>query len=104
METISLPQSLQYINQGCFWGCESLKTIYIPSSVCEIGPYVFYGCEALKDVYYEGSKEDWDSIFIYDEDNDYLLNATFHYGSTPTPHEHIYTSNISLKPTSPIPV
>ena len=99
VETISLPQSLQYINQGCFWGCESLKTIYIPSSVCEIGPYVFYGCEALKDVYYEGSKEDWDSIFIYDEDNDYLLNATFHYGSTPTPHEHIYTSNISLKPT-----
>ena len=42
----------------------------------------------MSDVYYQGTKEQWDSIEIGNE-NEYLINATIHFGIEP--HEHTYS-------------
>jgi hypothetical protein len=42
--SVSLPDTLKYINSDAFLGCEKLKSVTIPKSVTEIGYAVFYGC------------------------------------------------------------
>ena len=95
------------IPKGAFRGCKNLKRITIPKGVRRIGKDVFAGCDSLEDVYYEGTKEEWDKVEIYqgervvelgslkpgtpvcevaadyfkhDPGNDALLKATVHFG------------------------
>lgn len=63
-----------------FSGCNNLKAVYLPNSVQDISSYIFNDCPALTDIYYEGTKEQWGSIEI-GENNDSLLNAEVHYSA-----------------------
>jgi hypothetical protein len=81
-ETVTIPNTIEELNAGCFYGCEhilnvvfearsrlcrvkecafascsSLSSICIPSSVEELGGQCFYGCKSLSTITFEsGSK------------------------------------------------
>lgn len=82
LTSINIPNSVTSIWYSAFEYCSNLKTIYIPTSVTIIDINAFAGCSNLTDVYYAGSENEWNSIDINPNDNDYLLNATIHYNST----------------------
>ena len=47
---ISLPNSIQYINDRAFVDCKNLTSINLPDSIHFIGSYAFSGCEDLKTI------------------------------------------------------
>lgn len=51
IKSITLPDTLQYINDQAFAYCNSLTQIIIPASVRKIGTNAFLPCENLADVY-----------------------------------------------------
>ena len=62
---------------AAFSNCTKLKTITLPNTITEIYEKAFDG-SGLTDIYYEGTKEQWESISI-SEDNETLLNANIHF-------------------------
>lgn len=48
LETIKIPESVNYIKERAFEFCTELKSIELPKSVREIGKSVFYGCRKLE--------------------------------------------------------
>lgn len=47
VEEVVLPEGLETIDSGCFWGCEKLKIAHIPKTCKEIGEYAFLDCPLL---------------------------------------------------------
>ena len=45
-----IPNSVTYIGNGAFRGCDSLTSINIPNSVTNIGNKAFWGCESLTSI------------------------------------------------------
>ena len=68
--SVTIPDSVNSIQDFAFVNCTSLETIHIPVSVTFIGSYAFDGCPSLMTVTYSGSKTQWDKITGTDE----LLN------------------------------
>ena len=55
--SISIPASVETIEEYAFEGCEALTSIEIPASVEKIGELAFYGCTSLQTVTFKkGSK------------------------------------------------
>lgn len=50
LTSITLPESLTYLDVSAFRGCTSLTSITLPASLTYLGTYAFYGCTALKSV------------------------------------------------------
>lgn len=48
--SISLPENLTYIGYGAFDWCRSLNAITLPSGISSIEGYTFYGCSSLNSV------------------------------------------------------
>jgi hypothetical protein len=48
--SIVLPENLQKIEEGVFYGCKNLTSIIIPEEITEIGRNAFQGCAALTSV------------------------------------------------------
>ncbi len=81
IETINVGEEIVYIGRYSFSGAENLETVYIPSTMIAIY-HAFDGADALSDVYYPKSVDDWYAIYVNEEGNAPLLNATKHYGIT----------------------
>lgn len=80
--SVSIPNTVEYIDEYAFYGCYTLLSVTIPKSVITIDEGAFFSCDNLKDVYYQGSKEDWEKISI--GENYHLLNATIHCNNEKT--------------------
>lgn len=78
LKEIVIPEGVEYIGDNAFSNCTSLTDITISSSVTEIETAAFAECTGLIDVYYIGTKEEWNSILILEE-NECLLNANVHF-------------------------
>ena len=78
LSSVTIGNGVSSIGEDTFYGCKSLSSIVIPNSVISIGNYAFGRCTSLTDVYYNGSKEQWNAIYI-GSDNDELKSATIHY-------------------------
>lgn len=50
--SVSLPNSLNVIGEGSFWGCPGLTSVTIPTSVTYIGGSAFFQCGNLQTVNY----------------------------------------------------
>ena len=85
-----IPNGVTSIEDGVFDNCLNLTSVTIPDSVTNIGQLAFYCCHRLENVYYGGAQDKWESVEIYDNGNDSLINATIHYG-----HSHNYTSVVT---------
>ena len=83
LKSISMSNNVTNIGPYAFDLCKSLEEINIPESVVEIGNEAFNRCTSLSDIHYGGSYFSRKNINIGDT-NDYLLNATWHYGKIET--------------------
>lgn len=50
---IMLPEGIQTIKRGFFYGCTNLREVHIPSSVEHISDYAFFGCASLEKVEFD---------------------------------------------------
>lgn len=82
LSSVKIPDGVEKISWYAFNGCTSLKNVYIPKSVTFIDDGAFYGCSSLLDVYYDGSRQEWESVYIIgvNDANVSLQSATIHYG------------------------
>lgn len=81
LTSIVIPNSVTSIDWYTFAGCSSLTSITIPDSVTIINASAFNGCSGLTNVYYKGTAEEWNSIDIKSDGNNYLTSATRYYYS-----------------------
>ena len=84
LKGIVIPDGITAIYDETFYGCEALASIVIPSSVRSIGVDAFYYCRGLKDVYFTGTEEQWNAIVVAEQGNGVLLNATVHFNYVPS--------------------
>ncbi len=47
---VTLPDTIQVIDDMAFYNCKNLETIHLPDSITEIGEYAFDGCKSLKSI------------------------------------------------------
>lgn len=69
LKSVVIPDSVTHIENHAFNYCTSLESITIPDSVTSIGFYAFDNCPALKTVYYCGTEAQWNAINIGDSNN-----------------------------------
>jgi hypothetical protein len=62
IEKIILPDSVKYINESAFKGCNVLEEVYIGKGIVEIGDTPFKNCYSLNTIYYAGTEEEWNAI------------------------------------------
>ncbi len=80
LERIELAEGVEELGPSAFAGCDRLKSVTIPKSLQKIGRYAF--CfysdrEGPLHIFYAGSREDWESIDIHEENE--LDQAVIHY-------------------------
>lgn len=90
LTSITIPDGVSSIGMNAFAGCTNLTSITIPDSVTSIGENAFDLCDKLTDVYYTGTKTQWETIPIGDN-NTFLTNAAIHYKSTENDFEYTIT-------------
>jgi hypothetical protein len=88
LKSVRIPDGVTSIYPQTFWKCYSLKEVTIPNSLTEIMSCAFSMCNELTDVYYLGTEAqrsdididvDYEHAYWDADDNDPLLNATWHY-------------------------
>ena len=100
MTSISLPSTMNQIEQGAFWDCTGLTSVVIPKRVTELSMQLFEGCTSLTsltlpknlkviriealyntrlmNIYFAGTEEQWAAVTV-EEANHELDFATVHY-------------------------
>ena len=82
----TIPDSVKYINNSAFYGCEKLESLYMPDTMEEIGRCAFLGCKSLKNIklsvsgaYEYGTFKDCESLEYVDipEGVEFLGNHIF---------------------------
>ena len=74
-----IPEGVTEIHKYAFAGHTNVESVKISNTVVAIGDYAFADCSKITNVYYAGSESDWSSINM-GYNNNYLKNATIHYG------------------------
>lgn len=72
---ITIPQGVTEISPCCFMDCENLTLIMLPGSITEIGNSAFYRCNKLETVLFCGTQVQWEAVSI-EARNSKLSNAT----------------------------
>ena len=100
MTSISLPSTMNQIEQGAFWDCTGLTSVVIPKRVTELSIQLFEGCTSLTtltlpkslkviriealyntrlmNIYFAGTEAQWAAVTV-EEANHELDFATVHY-------------------------
>ena len=78
LSNVVIPKGVRGIYSEAFKNCTNLASVSIPQSVLGIQPDTFSGCDSLKDIYYSGTKNAWNSIFVFSDGNYPLSTATIH--------------------------
>ncbi|MBQ4248499.1 MAG: leucine-rich repeat domain-containing protein, partial [Clostridia bacterium] len=76
--TVTMPKSITSIAKGAFCYCEAISSIDMPKSLTSIYNDAFLGCSGLENIYYSGTEEQWNRIWI-GENNTPLSDATIQY-------------------------
>lgn len=77
--------------KSVFRDCSMLKSITIPRTIDAINECAFEGCTSLSDIYYLGTEDEWKNVTVEDG-NDALLSATMHYGTLDSsPDNFVYS-------------
>lgn len=89
LREVKIPAGVTTLCGGAFEDCGNLVRLELPAGIRYIGPYSFEICPyfyeemtgtqpvGLKDIYYHGSREQWNTVSIA-ENNSWLLAARLH--------------------------
>jgi len=66
---VILPETLKWIGDTAFAGCENLCEITIPASVEKIDYQAFKGCENLREISYAGNEEQFEALEWMEKSN-----------------------------------
>ena len=80
LKAVKIGDGLEEIDDAMFANCTLLEEIYLGRKIKSVGDAAFNNCPSIKDVYFKGSKEQWNTLNIEDN-NEQLKNATIHYNS-----------------------
>ncbi|MGN0477546.1 MAG: leucine-rich repeat protein [Ruminococcus sp.] len=75
---VAMPDSLESIETRAFCGCTDLAEISLGSGIAIIGESAFENCENLIDIHYNGSRDDWESVYV-DSGNNCFDDAYIYY-------------------------
>lgn len=64
LETVILPDSVEYIDKGAFFNCSALKSIQLPSNITTINKDAFAFCESLTNIMFQGTTADWTEVTL----------------------------------------
>jgi len=78
LESVTLGDGVATIGYSAFANCDKLKTVRLGSGIQTIVTSAFE-YTAPKDVYYNGTREQWELVSVYEYGNANFLNATFHF-------------------------
>ena len=81
LKSVAIPNGVTNIIERTFEGCKSLESVTIPDTVTVVKSYAFDGCSNLKDVYFLGTKEAWQKVAFYPENDAVSKNAVVHFFS-----------------------
>ena len=84
LQSIIIPEGVTTIDSSAFSGCSSLAVIILPSTLTSVGASAFQSCNFLTHVLFRGTQSQWNSVNIFNSQNDSLINATKHYTYTGT--------------------
>ncbi|MBD5092536.1 MAG: leucine-rich repeat protein [Clostridiales bacterium] len=73
---ITIPNSVKTIYRYTFKNCANLKKVYLPASLTYIDYTAFEGCYNLTDIYFDGTEEEWKAIQYHR-----LENCTIHFAN-----------------------
>lgn len=76
LTSVKLPKQLETLENYAFVSCVNLETVMIPKDYTTITEFAFNCCDNIKDIYYEGNSSE--NITI-GEDNGGLNTAVWHY-------------------------
>ena len=85
---LSIIHTIMSIGNWSISNCNSLTSVTLPESLAFIDGYAFYGSDSITDIFYGGSSEEWNRINIV-TGNDTLSSATLHCAKA----EIIYNAN-----------
>ncbi len=87
LKEVRLSAGMKTISSNAFFNCYSIESLYIPKTLTTINTDAF-NCSSVKNIYYAGSKAEWNSISIAENNKSVLSKATIHYLGEPHVHEH----------------
>jgi hypothetical protein len=79
IKQVIITGDIENIGSYVFSACTSLVSISIPTSVNKIEDNAFLYCHELENIYYEGTKLQWENIETSSAGNEYLLDAKVNY-------------------------
>ncbi len=83
IKNVIIEDGIINIGSYVFGMCEKMSSISIPLSLEVIDENAFVDASSLKNIYYSGTQEQWNEIEISSEGNDFLLNAKINYKEEP---------------------
>lgn len=87
LKKIKIGNGVTEIPEYAFTSLGKMTDIIIGKNVKMIRGYAFRNCTSLANVYYQGTKEEWDQIYIVGNENDALKTATIYFYSSIYPSE-----------------
>lgn len=96
-----IPDTVQIIQTGAFWGCDSITSVTIGKDVEYCFAHAFEECSNIKQVYYTGDIEGWCNIKFGDDTYD--VADLSGYASSPTWFSHNLYINDTLVTNITIP-
>ena len=95
LTSFTLPEGLQTLDRFVFQNCTGLTTVTLPSTLTDVAWGGFYGCSVLADVWYVGTDK---GNITFDQNNDPILNATWHYVTPCDTYGHDYAGATCTTP------
>ncbi len=65
---VRIHSGITSLGNGCFAGLGSMQSLYVPVTMTDMSKFwTFFQCNDLSDVYYEGTQEQWSSVYLFAE-------------------------------------
>ena len=83
---IYITEAVTVIGEEAFSSCTALEAVSIPRSVTTVGPRAFQNCDKLFYIFYDGSIDDWDTLyseFITPYTGVFCDEGSFYHGASP---------------------
>ena len=65
---VRIHSGITSLGNGCFAGLGSMQSLYVPVTMTDMSKFwTFFQCNDLSDMYYEGTRDQWSSVYLFAE-------------------------------------